>query len=261
MPSIISIFEMPLAKVNVNELIKISAFSSYPWGDEPPLTIQEVKNALQTNNLIAPGIFSDDPVADELHNIDECSREQHVARIAWIISHYDVKRTTPISLSCAPNVDSGAVGIANGNHLLAAEVFMRKEIIQARFIDGISAEVIRQSCFISWDKAPAHDGFFGANIISTEKEHWTVDVSKGGYKTVWIGNFSGAEAKTARLRLNGIFSMSEVSAGQGNIKVRMKEDATLERFLSDCDLLLSPIFSEFKILTKLRKLLGLLVVA
>ena len=249
-----SLLETPHAVVLLDELFEKSAFHLFPWQeDQDPITRQEIQMALDNNLLIEPGIFADDPRGDEKDNIHECSRAEHIQRIAWLVKFADPAAEKPIRLDSVMSEGEVEFGVVNGNHLLAASIFMGRKEVEVIFQSGVASEIEKHPMFVTWLNKPMHSGHFGSNVLSTEQEVWAIDTREGNGKQVWFGNFQYDYPRNGRLRLKGAQSMSEVYAEQGIQRVKIGQEVTLSSFLMDCGDILSPLFQLPDVEAKLKE--------
>lgn len=115
-----------LVKIDISKLSElINPYDSNIWVKvTKPITKEEISNAIRSNNLISP----DFPKKTYLI-WDESTREEHIARIAWLVTNYDEKYYIEIDFG-VPSL-GGRFELSDGNHRLAAAIYLNKPYILA----------------------------------------------------------------------------------------------------------------------------------
>ena len=117
-------------KTSVKEIIQIwNPFNRNLWVTmNSPITRFEIAEVLQKDDLISPEV----PVKMNLI-WDISSRSEHIKRIAWFVKYYDEKYS--IEIDGIP----GYCGftILDGNHRLAAVIYLEKPYIMAQMSGSI----------------------------------------------------------------------------------------------------------------------------
>lgn len=256
----ISVFERPLALLDLGSMKSISAFGIYPWGDEAPITLDEVSQAIAGGRLIEPGVFSDEPEGDERHNIDECSRDEHIQRIAWFAKNFDSKVSSEIEIDIVGVAENTGVesaefpfAFSGGNHRLSAMIFNGVRDYPVRLNNGNKKSIESSPAFKDWIEAPSHDGMFGYNIVSNEQETWEVDARNEPHanrRRIWVSDVSHMGMSIARLNINEAASSYEIEDNNGERFCHFtrgddgKEPVTIETFLSKCAEHISSLFAD-----------------
>ncbi|WP_429037264.1 hypothetical protein [Aeromonas media] len=256
----ISVFERPLAMLDLGNMKDISAFGIYPWGNEAPLNFDEVSQAITEGRLIEPGVFSDEPEGDERHNIDECSRNEHIQRIAWFAKNFDSKVSPEIEIDIVGVSESAekesvefSFAFSGGNHRLSAMIFNGVRDYPVRLNNGNKKSIESNPAFKNWIEAPSHDGMFGYNILSSEQETWEVDARNEPHakrRRIWVSDVSHMGMSIARLNINEAASSYEIEDKNGERFCHFtrgddgKEPVTIETFLSKCAEHISSLFAD-----------------
>lgn len=256
----ISVFERPLALLDLGSMKSISAFGIYPWGNEAPITLDEVSQAIAGGRLIEPGVFSDEPEGDERHNIDECSRDEHIQRIAWFAKNFDSKVSSEIEIDIVGVTENTGVesaefsfAFSGGNHRISAMIFNGVRDYPVRLNNGNKKSIENCPAFRNWIEAPSHDGMFGYDILSSEQEAWEVDARNEPHanrRRIWVSDVSHMGMSIARLNINEAASSYEIEDKNGERFCHFtrgddgKEPVTIELFLSKCAEHISSLFAD-----------------
>lgn len=191
-PDLISAFQYCSAYWDTKYLHNSSALfdAGGIWGDsqdEFNISIEDIKLALKRGDLgIQPNVFADNPVDDQRCNHSDCSREEHIQRIVWIIRNYE-----PTKTNIQVEAIKGTLSVKNGNHTLVAAIYLEVEEVKINFSMGVRSEVETIAGFIRWENPPANKGIFGTDIISTGKNFWQVDKTSDDIR-VWVNDSTGS---------------------------------------------------------------------
>ena len=122
-------------KISISKLKEIyNPFESIIWHVlETPLTVEEITEAIQYNNFT--NLQSEEFAT---------SRQHHVLRIAWLVLNWSDNFPIDIDFGC-PNLGYPTRELVeDGNHRLAAAIYMNKDFINA----NCSGEEIETSKFL-----------------------------------------------------------------------------------------------------------------
>lgn len=256
----ISVFETQLVFLNPTKLIDKSGFNRYCWNPdgidkgEPPINEKEIYLAIKNGNLIPPDVFSDTPSKNQLCNMTDCSREQHVARIAWFVENMDVNDKNCIEVDFYHNSQNELpdvfVSPCGGCHRLCALIYSKSEKCVFRAVSG-SRELIESSDpFLGWfDEGPNHNNLFGKNILSSKNGVWDIDFQLHGENDsrVWVNDLSLMGRTIARFANRGGVSSCEIyNKNEPFTALFIKTGLAIDDFLSYCSEHISPEFEKLK---------------
>ncbi|MND11982.1 hypothetical protein D3C87_504940 [compost metagenome] len=257
----ISVFETPMALMDLTKLIELSPYGCYPWGqlsgEKEPITMEEVAKAIADGDLIQPGVFADNPVNEQRDNIAECSRAEHIQRIAWFVQHFDASKMEQVQMSAVPNIEEpeqSNISFSNGHHRVAALIYRGLTELSVELCCGKASLIEQMPAFKGWLSAPVHDGLFGYNIVSNGSEAWEMQINPEivGSK-IWITKIESMGMTMARMSINKLTSSFDMEDSDGNrhfhaaIHERKDPPVTTEQFLDACSTHLSGLFSDGRI--------------
>lgn len=135
-----------------------------PWGREIPADMQKkISDAIKEKRFIPPLIFSDSNFS--WCNTLDCTLEQHIERIAWLVKHWCDNKSEPIHVECDIN---GSIKVINGFHRLFALAFIdKKATITLRFKRGSRALIEETASFVEWASRTPRTNWFGQGVLST----------------------------------------------------------------------------------------------
>lgn len=226
----ISIFETPIAILKLPIIMEKHVLKNNPWNlKEGQLTEKELSDFMSFNNKrIKVGIYGDSDDFEK-SNIDDCSRESHLARIAWLIDNWDESKLDPFEMESSFNEDE----FSNGYHRAFAAHYKGIKEVECKYFsghvngyEGANILPINQlDSFIKWKKAPTGIGYFGKNIISCGKECY--DIQKNEHEgKIWVSDNNGISL--ARFKNKGSVKVLEYKVKNEN-KVLTGEDVTIEK--------------------------------
>lgn len=219
----ISVFETQLVILNPMLLIEHSGFKRYCWNPdgvdrgEPPINSNEIYLAINKNDLIPPDLFSDTPDNNQLCNITECSRREHVARIAWFVKNMSVDADNCIEVDfhkdSYDNSNFVSAIPSGGCHRLCAMIYLKMNRCVFKASSGSKPIVESSSAFCEWHQSiPSHNNPFGKNILSSEKGAWEIDLrlSDKNNQRIWVNDLSLMGGTIARFASFGKISSCEI---------------------------------------------------
>lgn len=264
-----SFFELHKAVLSPSALIGCSAFTNYTWselqGQVQPITMEEIEQAIKENKLIPPGTFVDHPEDDQLCNIDDCTRDQHIQRIAWFVQNYDHASSDLPSLGFSPfDEPDAALSIAGGNHRLCAMIYKGTPSATFEIRAGRKSIIEKHPAFIRWDSDIDHDLPFGSNIVSSGAASFEIQISDNSTPNdyrIWIHNCDNVHdpVTVARFRHSeGGFSSAEMHDYEGRslfakVCYPGQEAISLSQFFEHCAEWLHPLFSAPSMSVKLSE--------
>lgn len=267
--SAVSVFECPHAILDISCLLPISPYATYPWGEGKPITKEEVSQAIADGRLIATGVFNDDPVNGEKDNIHECSRDEHIQRIAWFVVNYDPAKSSGLRIESSGNIfgdNEHHMAFVGGNHRVAAMLFNGVTDHPVQFNSGNKRIIEALEAFKTWVSMPAHDGNFGYCLLSDDQETWEVDARPDGFagnKRIWVSNAKPGGMSIARMAVNGYTTSYEVEDEHGERFFEFTRDGdgnepiSVEHFLGKCAEHISVLFADPRVVQEVLRRLSL----
>jgi len=116
-------------KIDIQKFKKIcNPFKQNIWVTlKFPITKKEITQAIKQKQFIALGLIN-----KKLMNFwGGSSREEHIYRIAWFVENWDDK--FPISIDFGMPWMGTGISIDDGNHRLAAAIYLKKHWIKSSF--------------------------------------------------------------------------------------------------------------------------------
>lgn len=261
-----SLLESHHAVFSPSALIGCSAFTNYAWGDlseqESPIKMEEVEQAIKDNRLTPPGEFVDHPEGEQRCNINDCSRDQHIQRIAWFVQNFDEDNPDVPCLGFS-SIDASdpSSSVMAGNHRLCAMIYKGTPSHTFELLSGRKSIIESHPAFIRWKTDIDHDMPFGKNIISSGEASFSIQISENPIPSdyrIWIHNNDGIHdpVTVARFRHSfGGFSSAEMHDYEGKslfskVSYPDQETISLREFFERCSDWVHPVFSEESIYTK-----------
>jgi len=266
MQSTVSIFEKPTVIMNIQKMRSVSALSRYPWSesfeDVSPITEDEITQALNADTLIPPYVFVDGSESAKFDNIEGCSRDQHIQRIAWFVKNYDMTESDEmvIAFPVVEDVeDDFNETLFAGNHRLCALIYNGVEEHLFRVKHGIRSIVEKSDAFVRWEAGPMHNLKFGDSVVSNDDAsfHIEIDGINGSPDLrIWIHEITvaGNEQTVARYKkTESVGTFIEINAQNPEERfVDCSRPKTPLDFFVDCGIHLSPIFKNERLIEALK---------
>lgn len=252
-----SVFETPLVFLNPMLLIGSSGFNNYCWNPdgidrgEPPINENEIYLAIKSNDLIPPDVFSDSPSKEQFCNITECSRREHVARIAWFVKNMDINESNCTDVDFYKNNSEQLYDVLvspyGGCHRLCAMIYLKIERCLFRVSSGSRLLVESSNVFLGWyNSGPTHNNPFGKNVLSSDNGAWEIDsqISGENDRRIWINDINSSGKTIARFSLRGKLSSCEIYTAESDYAPPFAQlGVTQEEFIGFCSERISHDFS------------------
>ncbi len=208
----VSVFETPVARFSTAALVRCAADKGDVWqvGQIDPDDVRR-NLASARPHLIEPGVYTDDDEDDHKNNIGDCSRADHIARIAWFVKHWNEEQAG--CLSGRFHTGKGDyLEVADGFHRIFAASIANVESLRLRLLSGQTERIELQDGFEGWETQPPQAKFFGDNRFCVGDQVFGILVCSLTAR-IWIDNQDGETI--VRAKLNG---QSMVDIG-GSVKL------------------------------------------
>lgn len=256
----VSVFETKLVLLNPMSLIDKSGFNRYCWNPdgveqgEPPINENEIYLSIKSGKLIPPDVFSDTPSKNQLCNMTDCSREQHVARIAWFVENMNINDDNCIEVDFyknSPDESSGVfVSPCGGCHRLCALIYLKSKKCVFRATSGSRQLIESSTPFLGWlGEGPKHNNLFGKNILSSENNAWDIDLQIHGENNerIWVNDLNLMGRTIARFsNRSGVSSCEIYNKEEPFTALFVKTGLTVGDFISYCSEHISHEFEQLK---------------
>lgn len=244
----ITFFSKGLARVQTQQLFRLSALHQYRWdaydASLPPITKEEIDFALARNECIPPGVYEDEPHHDQMDNFLDCSRKSHIGRIAWFVKNYDPKLDSPTSLT----MTEYSACCLSGNHRLAAKLYLGLDDIKCEFNVGQVSFIERFFNQIDWLNKPSTD-HFGYNLIVENDREWEIEAHTSPLK-VYINSRNGCNLQLSADRRGVSARVSNGDMVECPVtKLLYGPDISINDVIEACSSVISPVFGcdEFRL--------------
>lgn len=123
-----------IKKISLSKLTEIwNPFEYSIWIDmKSPITKKEVSEAIKNKKFISPDV----PKNMYLDFWDKSTREEHIARIAWLVENYNEEYHLEIDFG-VPSMGCYFC-FMDGNHRLCAAIYLNKEYVLVNCSGGES---------------------------------------------------------------------------------------------------------------------------